>query len=106
MNHSHDIEIPKWDIALANLVQDEYARDEVPLTLADFRRLAGQYAIRFDDIMATMLEMVVEGEWEYLDTAGNRQSITRQNVDALYVNGRLNETDLREFAGGWRPIGL
>ncbi|MGB5339384.1 MAG: hypothetical protein WBO06_09855 [Gammaproteobacteria bacterium] len=104
MNNSHDIEVPKWDIALANLVQDVYARDGVPLTLADFRNLAGQYAIRFDDIMATMLEMVAEGEWEYLNTAGERQPISRGEIDALYVNGRLNETDLRAFAGAWLPV--
>jgi len=105
VNNTSDIEVPKWDIALANLARDVYARDDVALTLADFRNLAGQYAIRFDDIMATMLEMVVEGEWEYLNTAGNLQPISREDVDALYVNGRLNETDLREFAGAWRPVG-
>ena len=105
VNHTQDIEIPKWDIALANLVRDVYARDEVPLTLADFRNLAGQYAIRFDDIMATMFEMAVEGEWDYLNSAGDRQPITRAELEALYVNGRLNETDLREYAGAWQPAG-
>lgn len=105
MNNTHDIEVPKWDIALANLMRDEYARDGAPLTLADIRHLASHYAIRFDDIMATLLEMVVEGEWEYLNTARNRQPLSREDVNKLYVNGRLNETDLQEFTGGWRPAG-
>jgi len=98
-----DEEIPKWDVALEALVKEEYQKLGRALENGDFRRLANQYAIRFDDIMATLFELAMAGEWEYLETGGERREISRELVEKLYVNGRLDEGDLQDFNGGWRP---
>lgn len=96
-------EIPKWDVALEALVREEHQKLGRPLNNGDFRRLANQYAIRFDDIVATLFELAIAGQWEYLENGGARREITTDFVDRLYMNGRLDERDLQDLAGGWRP---
>jgi len=95
--------VPQWDVALEALVREESQKLGRLLANQDFRRLANQYAIRFDDIMATLFELVIQGRWVYLDRTGSCQAISRETLDKLYVHGRLNEGDLRSFTGGWRP---
>lgn len=96
---SENIEVPAWDVALANLVKDEYKKTNTPLVLDDFSRLATEYTIRLDDIMVTMFEMVIAGEWQYV----GEQTIERKTLDELYVNGRLHAKDLESFTGDWYP---
>ncbi len=95
--------MPKWDVALASLARDTYAHKTAPLTLEDFRGLAREHAIRFDDIMETMFLLVIHGEWQYLDAAGHRQQLDQQTLDGLYVKRRLSEQDVAAFDGGWVP---
>lgn len=97
-------EIPQWDVALEALTREECQHLGRPINQLDVRRLARQYAIRFDDIMITLFELVIHGKWVYLDEAGCAQEITREVLDDLYVNGRLEERDLVAFSGGWRPV--
>ncbi len=99
-----DNEISKWDIALAGMAREEYHKTAAPLQLADFRRLAKEYAIRLDDIMVTMFELAIHGEWVYQDAQGVDQRFERETLDNLYVNGRLKDEDLAVFTGNWRPI--
>ncbi len=94
-----EIEVMKWDIALANLAREECQKKGEPLTLEDFTRLANEYKIRLDDIMITMFELVIHGEWIY----EGEQTIERSTLDDLYINGRLHARDLEPFTGGWRP---
>ena len=35
--------------------------------------------------------------------AGLLAEITREMLDELYVNGRLEEKDLNDFMGSWQP---
>ncbi len=98
-----NIEIPKWDPALAALVAEEYGKRKNPLRLADFLALAQQHAIRFDDIMVTVFELCLQGEWSYVNRKGQARVLNREQIDKLYVNGRLHESDLRDFDGGWLP---
>lgn len=100
-----DEEIPKWDVALEALIREEYRKLGRAVGIEDYRRLAAQYAIRFDDIMVTVFELTVHGEWEYLDAQGRARPITREAVERLYVNGRLDADDVRAYSGGWRPAG-
>jgi urocanate hydratase len=95
-----DIEVPKWDIALANLAREEFQKKGANLTMDDFNRLAREYTIRLDDIMVTMFEMVIAGEWQYIGD----QKITRSMLNDLYINGRLHADDLNAFKGGWQPL--
>ncbi len=96
---SENIDVPAWDVALANLARDEYKKENRPLVLEDFNRLAKEYTIRLDDIMVTMFEMVIAGEWQY----AGEQTIVRKTLDELYVNGRLHAKDLEPFTGDWSP---
>jgi hypothetical protein len=99
-----DEEIPKWDIALAALAQEEAGKLGHGLLVTDFHRLAEKYAIRFDDIMVTMFELVIQGEWQYETPEGAIKPIDRDEVEKLYVGGRLVEEDVKQYKGLWSPI--
>ncbi len=99
-----DIEIPKWDIALAGLARETSRRLGRALTLDDFRGLAREHAIRLDDIMVTLFQLVIHGEWEYRDASGRRRALDQDTLDGLYVNRRLTDEDLAAFTGSWRPL--
>jgi len=98
-NTNNDIDVPAWDVALANLVKEEFGKKNTPLTLEDFNHLAKEYTIRLDDIMVTMFEMVIAGAWKY----EGEQVIVRDTLNDLYVGGRLHAKDLAPFSGGWSP---
>lgn len=98
-----DEEVPKWDIALAALVREEVEKLGRGLRIADFQRLAADHAIRFDDIMVTMFEMVINNEWRYEYPDGVVKPISRDEVEKLYVGGRLVDADVNEYVGLWLP---
>ena len=98
-----DEEVPKWDIALAALAKEEAGIMGQGLMVKDFHRLAEAHTIRFDDIMVTMFELVIQGEWKYQDTNGAERAITRDEVDKLYVGGRLADADVMQYLGLWSP---
>ena len=98
-NQTTDVEVMQWDIALANLAKEAYQKKSEPLTMDDFTELANEYHIRLDDIMITMFELVIHGEWIY----EGETEITRGTLSDLYVNGRLHAKDLAFFTGAWRP---
>jgi len=99
-----DEEIPKWDIALAALAKEDFEKCGCNLTLADFKRQAAEHAIRFDDIMVTLFELCIQGEWQYQDADGHNRAITRDEVDNLYVGGRLADKDVADYTGSWSPL--
>jgi hypothetical protein len=96
-------DMPKWDVAIASLVNDHFHKKTSPLTLDDFRHLASEHAMRFDDIMETMFLLAINREWEYRDAAGEKQTLDQQTLDGLYVKRRLSEEDLSSFNGSWQP---
>jgi hypothetical protein len=98
-----DENMPKWDVALAALALDTYEHKGSPLTLHDFRGLASEHAIRFDDIMETMFLLVIHDQWSYVDSTGQVQRLDQQTLDNLYVKRRLSERDVAAFDGGWKP---
>ena len=98
-----DTEVPSWDVALASLAEEESENLQRGLRLADFQRLAAQHAIRFDDIMATLFELVIQGEWVYQHPDGVGCPISRDEVEMLYVGGRMVEADVNQYAGLWLP---
>jgi len=96
-------DVPEWDIALASLATEEAGKLGRGLRLADFQRLATEHAIRFDDIMVTMFELVVQGQWRYQQEDGRERAISRDELDNLYVGGRLSEQDVAQYTGLWSP---
>lgn len=99
-----DEEVPKWDIALAALSKEEAEKLGHGLRIADFKRLAAEHSIRFDDIMVTMFELVINKEWRYEQPDGVERPIIRDEVEKLYVGGRLVEADVNEYVGLWTPL--
>ena len=99
-----DVEITKWDVALAALAREECRLLGRALRLEDFQRLARSHAIRLDDLMVTLFELVIQGEWTYQDAEGQEQVFARETLDRLYVNRRLQEADLQAFTGSWQPV--
>ena len=92
------------DIALAALAKEDFEKCGCNLTLADFKRQAAEHAIRFDDIMVTLFELCIQGEWQYQDADGHNRAITRDEVDNLYVGGRLADKDVADYTGSWSPL--
>jgi len=99
-----DEEVPKWDIALAALAREESEKLGRGLRIAEFKRLAEDHAIRFDDIMVTMFELVLNKEWCYEFPDGVEKTISRDAVEKLYVGGRLVEADVNAYVGLWLPV--
>lgn len=100
---AHENSIPKWDVALAALADDEFRRKGAAMTLNDFRNLARQHTIRLDDIMETLFLLVINGQWIYLDSDGRAQALNQETLDRLYIKRRLSDKDLQEFDGSWQP---
>jgi len=97
------IQIPKWDVALEALVKEEHQKLGRPLVLDDFQRLAQQYTIRLDDIMVTLFELCIHGQWHYQSEGDGPREITRELLNELTAGGRLKDEDLKNFTGGWAP---
>ncbi len=98
------IPVPKWDVALEALVREEYQKTGQALRVDDLRRLATEYAIRFDDMMVTLFELCLHGEWQYREAGGTPREMTREIFDELTSGGRLKDRDLAGFDGGWSPL--
>jgi hypothetical protein len=99
---SADFDIPKWDVALEALMREEYYQSN-RLTLSDIKRLADDYAIRFDDMIVTAFELVLSGEWHYVNRNGDRRDITADEINRLYKGGRIHYKDVTHYDGSWVP---
>jgi len=100
---ANQVNMPKWDVALAALAEDAFRKKGRPLTHEDFCSLARQHAIRLDDLMETLFLLAINREWAYTDRSGRIQLLDKKTLDALYVKRRLSEQDLAAFDGEWRP---
>jgi len=98
-----DDEVPKWDVALEGLVNDTYHMKGSALNIDDFQKIAVDNKIRFDDIMVTIFELCIYSKWQYKNDQ-EKMNITRETLDQLFVNGRLQEKDMRDFSGDWMPL--
>ncbi|NOZ11930.1 MAG: hypothetical protein GXP09_12945 [Gammaproteobacteria bacterium] len=92
-----------WDLALAGLAEEEHRRLGRTLRVGDFSRIARENATRLDDIMGTVFELCICGRWSYQGADGSDTQITRDMVDKLSRDGRLDEFDLAAYSGGWCP---
>ena len=98
------VPLAKWDVALEALLREEYHKKAVALRVDDIRRLAMDYAIRFDDIVVTLFELCIHGEWRYRDRHGAVVEMTHELFNELTSGGRLKDKDLAGFDGGWSPL--
>lgn len=97
------IAIPKWDVALEALLTEEYGKKGDELKIEDLLRIGKKNNIRFDDMIVTLFEMCIDDLWRYFDANSNEHRFTREEVNKLYRNGRINPTDVRHLDGGFSP---
>jgi len=102
-NFDDEEQMPLWDVALAALVTEKCQNKNKPLHIADFQQLSTKYAIRFDDIMDTVLRMVIHKKWVYTEADGSVRQITQDEFDTMHKGGRLVNSDLKELDGNWSP---
>ena len=97
-------EIPEWDVALESLIRDEAKSLATGLNMDDFKRLAKEHAIRLDDIMATLVQLVQHGRWQHQvkDQEGN--SVADEQLQDLYVYSRVDEKMVEKFVIHWSPV--
>jgi len=98
---SADFDRPKWDVALEALLNEEYGKRQVALTIEDLQRLAVLHSIRFDDILDTLMIMCVNNAWQYKTAQGEAQAVTQDDYDTLFENGRTTDEGVADYDGSW-----
>ena len=96
-------ELPKWDVALESLINEEYKKTGRPLSIKDFQRLATEYTIRFDDIMATLAQLCLNDKWSFEGTGPEGNRVGTEIIDGLFPYGRLEERVAKKFSVSWSP---
>lgn len=96
-------DMPQWDVAIESLINEDYARVGHPLGIGDFQRLATDYKIRFDDIMATLAQLCLLDHWTFKGTDGQGRAVGREIIEELFPYGRLEERMARKFSVIWLP---
>lgn len=97
------VDVPKWDIALEGLLNDEYRRLKRPMHLDDLRRVGQVHKIRSHDITATLCQLDRYGKWGHrgFDEAG--RPMAEDAVEGLYQHGRLDEDVAEKYSVTWFP---
>ncbi len=98
-----DENMPNWDIAIAGMVEEAQGKKSVPLIMDDFRELAREYDFRLDDIMETVLLMVMHEKWIYHPSSNDAKVLNHETLVEYCIKKRLSEDDLKVFLGGWAP---
>jgi len=91
-------EIPKWDVALENLAREEYEKTGQSLDMDDFKQMGKKHRIRFDDLMHTLCQLVVNDVWTQQGEGCNDS-----DLEALFVYNRLDEKIAEKYSVHWQP---
>ncbi|NOY66049.1 MAG: hypothetical protein GXP13_01395 [Gammaproteobacteria bacterium] len=92
-------DIPKWDIALENLANEEFKTLGHALDLADFKQMGKVHRIRFDDLMHTLCKLVENNEWSQKGV-----DCTEADLEELFVYDRLDEKIAEKYSVTWELI--
>ncbi len=99
-------ETPTWDVALESVAAQECRRLRRALSVADFHRLAEDLDFRTHDFLATVCELVARGVWvHHLGEDPDGRPMSAEEVERLYVYGRVDEDLAEKFAVTWEPRG-
>lgn len=93
----------RWDVALAALLNERYRKSGRPLSLLELKRIAGQFALRLDDILDTLCKLCRHGQWRYLQPDGEGGDPDGDACRLLEANHRLDHSQLERLGGSWRP---
>lgn len=97
------VDVPKWDIALEGLLNEEHRRLQRPMHLDDLRRIGQTHKIRVHDITATVYQLVRYGKWGHQGFDETGQPVTEDALEELYHHGRLDEDIAEKYAVAWAP---
>ena len=92
-------DIPKWDIALENLANEEFEKIGHPLNLEDFKQMGKTNRIRFDDLMHTLCKLVENDMW-----LQQGENCTETDLEELFVYDRLDEKIAEKYSVAWQLI--
>lgn len=104
MNKPGKDEVPKWDVALEALAKEEAEKLGRPLAMQDFKRLGLEYKIRFDDLMATLHQLVTNEVWEQVGVDAKGKPVSAAILQDLFVFNRLDEKVADKYAVTWHPV--
>ncbi|HEC28835.1 MAG TPA: hypothetical protein ENI65_04515 [Gammaproteobacteria bacterium] len=104
MNKQVMEDIPKWDVALEAVALEQFRKLGRPLGLDDFKQLANEFKIRFDDLMHSLSQLVEHNMWSQQgeDDRGNR--VPDEMLDGLFVYNRLDEKIAIKYSVVWQPL--
>ncbi len=97
-------ELPKWDVAIEGMVNEENKKKNRPLSLEDFKGLAKAYDFRLDDIFETVLLMVKHGVWAYDANPADQKKLDHETLIEYCIKKRIKDEELEVFQGDWSPI--
>lgn len=104
MNKSGEDDVPKWDVALEALAREEAEKLGRPLAMQDFKRLGLEYKIRFDDLMATLHQLVMNEAWDQTGVDAKGKPVSAAILQDLFVYNRLDEQVADKYAVTWKPV--
>jgi len=99
MNDFAMSDIPKWDIALENLANEEFEKLGHALSLDDFKQMGKTHRIRFDDLMHTLCKLVENNVWKHQGA-----DCTEADLEELFVYDRLDEKIAEKYAVTWERV--
>lgn len=94
---------PLWDVAIANLLQQEQESLGVPFDIESLQKLAVDHAVRLGDIIETLYLLTIYGDWLYTDADGMDKDLDEEALENLYAQGRIDRTNAEAFDGLWQP---
>lgn len=97
-------DIPDWDVALEALIRDEAIKLDSGLSMDDFKRLAREHAIRLDDIMATVVQLVKHERWRHEARDQQGKPVAESELQDLYVFSRVDEKLVEQYVIHWLPV--
>ena len=104
MNEITMNEIPKWDVALEAIAKDKYVELGRPMDLADFKQLAQEYKVRFDDLMHSLCQLVKHEAWSQHGVDEQGKVLSDDKLEELFVYNRLDEKIAEQYAVKWQPV--
>lgn len=71
------------------------------LTMDSLETIAEEHSMRLDDIVSTLISLVNDGSWCYVDQSGESLEIEAGLMDSKQ---RLDKEAIAKLTGSWQPV--